>query len=82
MPNPHRRKFLAETAIALAAAPFISTSATREKSKQSRKLGVAVWGLGRLSGNQIEPALEETAYCRPAGIVPGTPGKARAWEAE
>ncbi|UTA52759.1 Gfo/Idh/MocA family oxidoreductase [Lysobacter soli] len=82
MPNPHRRKFLAETAIALAAAPFISTSATREKSKQSRKLGVAVCGLGRLSENQIAPALMKTQHCRLAGIVTGTPAKAAAWKAK
>jgi predicted dehydrogenase len=82
MPNPHRRKFLAETAIALAAAPFISTSATREKARQSRKLGVAVCGLGRLSENQIAPALMKTNNCRLAGIVTGTPSKAAAWKAK
>jgi len=82
MPNPHRRRFLAETAIALAAAPFISTSATREKARQSRKLGVAVCGLGKLSENQIARALLKTNNCRLAGIVTGTPSKAAAWKAK
>lgn len=81
MAPPTRRDFLASTA-AMAAAPFISTSSTRARAQESRKLGVAVCGLGRLSTNQIAPALAKTKHCRLAGIVTGTPAKAEAWKAK
>ncbi|MBU8976084.1 Gfo/Idh/MocA family oxidoreductase [Lysobacter sp. MMG2] len=82
MPDPSRRRFLTETAVALAAAPFISTSVTRARAQEARKLGVAVCGLGRLSEHQIAPALAKTKHCRLAGIVTGTPAKAEAWKAK
>lgn len=77
-----RRKFLTSTAATFAMAPFISTSATREKSQASRKLGFALCGLGNLSTHQIAPALAKTKHCRLAGIVTGTPAKAEAWKAK
>ncbi len=82
MTEQTRRQFLASTAVAMAAAPFISTSSTRARAQESRKLGVAVCGLGRLSTNQIAPALAKTKHCRLAGIVTGTPAKAQAWKAK
>lgn len=77
-----RRQFLASTAVAMAAAPFISTSSTRARAQESRKLGVAICGLGKLSTHQIAPALAKTKLCRLAGIVTGTPAKADAWKAK
>src|SRR5690606_36476291 len=41
------------------------------------KLGVALVGLGKYSTEQLAPALLETEYCRLAGIVTGTPEKAK-----
>lgn len=45
-----------------------------------RKLGVALLGLGGYAGGQLAPALQETRYCRLAGIVTGTPAKAERWK--
>lgn len=81
MPEVSRRQFLASTAAAMAA-PFISTSSTRARAQESGKLGVAICGLGKLSTDQIAPALMKTRHCRLAGIVTGTPAKAEAWKAK
>ena len=62
------------------AAPFISTSVTRAKAAESRKLGIALCGLGGLSTGQIAPALQKTQYCKLAGIVTGSPEKGSAWQ--
>jgi len=80
MHDPSRRRFMQGATAAVIAAPFISTSTTRAKAAASRKkLGVALCGLGRLSTNQIAPALQKTERCRLAGIVTGTSGKTQAW---
>jgi predicted dehydrogenase len=74
-----RRKFIAQAA-AFTAAPFISTRVTRARAAQSKhKLGFALCGLGDLSTQQIAPALQETEYCRLAGVITDTPAKAAAW---
>jgi glucose-fructose oxidoreductase len=45
----------------------------------TRKLGIALVGLGNYSTLQLAPALQETALCRLAGIVTGSADKAKAW---
>ena len=41
------------------------------------------WGWGSLKGtHQIAPALQKTKFCRLAGIVTGTPDKAKKWQAQ
>ncbi|TPG64580.1 Gfo/Idh/MocA family protein [Hymenobacter nivis] len=45
-----------------------------------RKLGVALVGLGGYSAGQLAPALQQTKFCRLAGIVTGTPAKAAKWK--
>ncbi|MBF6026090.1 Gfo/Idh/MocA family protein [Lysobacter niastensis] len=77
-----RRRFLTETAAAIAAAPFISSGASLTGASGARKLGVAICGLGQLSEHQIAPALAKTKHCRLAGIVTSTPAKAEAWKAK
>ena len=72
-----RRQLIVQAA-ALAAAPFISTSLTRALAAAAKKkLGFALCGLGSLSTFQIAPALQKTENCRLAGIITGTPAKAR-----
>src|SRR4029434_6119374 len=52
------------------AAPFISTSVTRALAESSRKkLGWAICGLGKLSAEQIAPALQKIEYWRLAGPI-------------
>lgn len=50
--------------------------------EQDRKMGVALVGLGNYSTNKLAPALQETQYCRLAGVVTGTPAKAERWARE
>jgi predicted dehydrogenase len=77
----NRRSFVT-SALALGAAPFISTRVTRARAAASgKKLGFALCGLGNLSTNQIAPALQKTESCRLAGIITGTPEKALKWKA-
>jgi len=45
-----------------------------------RKLGLALVGLGKYSEGQLAPALQETQFCKLAGIVTGTPDKADKWK--
>ena len=77
MHHKSRRQFLTSSA-ALAAAPLLAGVAGNAIAQApGRKLGVALCGLGSLSTNQIAPALFKTRNCRLAGIVTGTPSKAR-----
>lgn len=46
-----------------------------------KPLGVALVGLGGYSEGRLAPALQLTQHCRLAGIVTGTPAKAKAWQA-
>jgi glucose-fructose oxidoreductase len=48
-------------------------------SAQSRKLGIALVGLGRYSTGQLGPALRETKNCYLAGVVTGHPEKGELW---
>jgi len=50
--------------------------------QQPRKLGVALVGLGNYSTTQLAPALQETSRCRLAGVVTGSPEKAKTWAAK
>ena len=47
-----------------------------------KKLGIALVGLGNYATNQLAPALLETQTCYLAGIVTGTPEKAKSWAAK
>jgi predicted dehydrogenase len=51
-----------------------------QKQKTSGKLGVALVGLGYYSTHQLAPALQQTRDCYLAGIVTGTPTKAKDWQ--
>jgi glucose-fructose oxidoreductase len=44
------------------------------------KLGVALVGLGYYSTDLLAPALQATKHCYLAGIVTGSPDKAKAWQ--
>jgi predicted dehydrogenase len=79
-PLPSRRRFLRTSALAAAALPFIPKLSLAAEPK--RKIGFALCGLGNLSTNQIAPALQQTEYCKLAGIITGTPAKAKRWQAQ
>ncbi|WP_422356533.1 Gfo/Idh/MocA family protein [Roseivirga pacifica] len=46
---------------------------------QSKKLGIALVGLGSYSTYQLAPALQDTQHCYLAGVVTGTPEKEKQW---
>lgn len=78
-----RRQFLKTLArgtggVALAASvgPLVSTAAPRP----GQRLGIALVGLGNYATGQLAPALQETKQCYLAGIVTGTPAKAKTWQ--
>ncbi len=52
------------------------------KNPDKKSLGIALVGLGSYSKYQLAPALLDTDHCHLAGIVTGTPEKARTWKAE
>ena len=76
--------------IALGAAPFGVNELHAEHqpepqpsgSRQDKKLGIALVGLGKYSASQLAPALKETKHCYLAGIVTGTPSKIDSWKEE
>lgn len=53
-----------------------------EQQPAPKKMGIALVGLGNYATNQLAPALLETQHCYLAGIVTGTPDKAKAWTAK
>jgi predicted dehydrogenase len=76
-----RRDFLKTSALATAGLSFSGKfSALAADEKPARKIGYALCGLGSLSSNQIAPALQTTQFARLAGIITGSPKKAKAWQ--
>ncbi|HEY9005985.1 MAG TPA: Gfo/Idh/MocA family oxidoreductase [Ohtaekwangia sp.] len=59
-----------------------TSSAAVETQEPSKQLGVALVGLGQYSTEQLAPALQETKWCKLAGIVTGTPEKAEKWKSK
>jgi predicted dehydrogenase len=82
-PLHSRREALQKISLGLGAlaigAPSAETWAGIPAVGQDRKLGVALVGLGNYSTLQLAPALQETKFCRLAGIVTGSPEKAASW---
>lgn len=73
-----RRDFLKMSTLAAAGLPLLGALADEPR----KKIGFALCGLGSLSTYQIAPALQQTRYCRLAGIITGTPAKAERWKAQ
>ncbi len=77
-----RRDFIAQSA-ALSSLPLVATTMNTAFSQPAKKqLGFALCGLGKLSTDQIAPALQKTKYAKLTGIVTGHPAKAEAWKAK
>jgi predicted dehydrogenase len=76
MENLSRRGFIQSMSVGLA------TSISMPKINAiygGRKLNIALCGLGRYAGFMAE-GLENAQYCRLAGIITGTPEKAKTWQ--
>src|SRR5688572_337784 len=75
----NRRQFLS-TAATLAAASKLAPHVFAGQGNQKQKLGFALVGLGRLSTNQLAPALQKTERAELVGIVTGSSQKAKDWQ--
>ena len=81
-----RRSFMRSAGLGLGLSAMLpwqsalSLANTRPRLRDDEKLGIALVGLGSYATNQIAPALEHTNLCKLAGIVTGTPSKARDWQ--
>jgi glucose-fructose oxidoreductase len=73
-----RRRFL--IAGSTAAASLVMTPGLSASLGQKKSLGVALVGLGYYSTDLLAPALQLTKHCHLAGIVTGTPEKAKTWK--
>jgi predicted dehydrogenase len=71
-----RRSFIQQGGMSLLAA---SLAGTYTRDSQQRKLNIALCGLGRYAGYLAE-GLQESRFCRLAGIITGTPAKAEKWK--
>ncbi|WP_374951439.1 Gfo/Idh/MocA family oxidoreductase [Mucilaginibacter sp.] len=75
-----RRDFIKTGSVSAAA--LLLGSKLSAFAAPGKKLGIALVGLGGYSGGQLAPALQHTANCYLAGIVTGTPAKAKDWAAK
>jgi len=78
-----RRNFLRQLSVGAGALTLgAALSSFDELLLADKKLGIALVGLGGYSGGQLAPALLQTKNCYLAGIVTGTPEKAKTWSAK
>jgi len=76
-----RRIFIKNTLGSIAALTFADADfASFLLPKKKDKLGIALVGLGYYSTDLLAPALQLTEHCYLAGIVTGSPDKAKAWQ--
>ncbi|HEX6986715.1 MAG TPA: Gfo/Idh/MocA family oxidoreductase, partial [Planctomycetaceae bacterium] len=78
---PTRREFLATAAATGVAASLPAFAPRLFAAQPTRKetLGWALVGLGRLSTDQLAPALQSTKHAKLAAVVTGTPEKKKVW---
>jgi len=73
-----RRGFL--NTFGVASVLSLSPSTTFGGANHTRKIGVALAGLGYYSRDLLAPALQLTQYCELRGIVTGSPHKIPTWQ--
>jgi len=76
-----RRAFNATLGLGIGALVSKPNACANEKNN-SKKLGLALVGLGYYSRGELAPALQDTQHCYLAGIVTGTPTKEKEWAAK
>lgn len=84
--NPHvrsslsRRNFVGQFAVGAAALALAGRS--RGQTPPTRKLGLALCGLGNYARGQLGPALKLTEHCQLTGVVTGSREKGLQWARE
>ena len=87
MKSISRRKFVNKLGIGLGSAAVLNALPSfivpqhQTVPYEGKKLNIAVCGLG-IYGDLIAKALQTSQYCTLAGIVTGTPAKAKDWKAK
>jgi glucose-fructose oxidoreductase len=81
-PSVSRRRFLGQMSVAAAFIMAPRGARALETPQASKKLGVALVGLGSYSTNQLGPALSKTEHCQLTGVVTGSRSKGRKWARE
>lgn len=74
-----RRSFLQYAGAGAGSLLIPSAFTPQHKKYAGRKLNIALCGLGRYAGYLAE-GLQQSEYCRLAGIITGTPAKADKWK--
>ncbi len=75
-----RRDFLRTTVAGAAfALPSFAPRLFAAETPPKQQLGWALVGLGRLSTNQLAPALQKTTHAKLVAVVTGTPEKEKIW---
>jgi glucose-fructose oxidoreductase len=82
MPSVSRRRFIGQMSAAAAFIMAARGARAHETPQSSKKLGVALVGLGSYSTNQLGPALQKTEHCQLTGVVTGSRSKGRKWARE
>jgi len=79
--DPTRREFLrTATATGIAATlPVFTPKLFAADPSPKKTIGFALVGLGRLSTDQLAPALQKTKVAKLAAVVTGTPEKEKLW---
>jgi len=75
-----RREFLGQLSLGAAGLALASgLRAADAPPASTKKLGIALVGLGSYATGQLGPALRETKHCRLAGVVTGSREKGQRW---
>ena len=74
-----RRKFLGRLGAGGAALGIAPGLLGEASGGSSRKIGIALCGLGNYSTGQLGPALRQTRHCYLAGVITGDAAKGRRW---
>jgi len=82
MKNITRRGFTKTMGMGLVGTTFINPAYSLFSSKKAntKKLGIALVGLGSYSTYQLAPSLQETEHCYLSAIVTGTKNKEKVWK--
>jgi glucose-fructose oxidoreductase len=77
-----RRRFIGQLSAAAAFLAAPRGARALDDRPPSKKLGVALLGLGSYATNQLGPALRKTEHCQLTGVVTGDRKKGRNWARE
>lgn len=77
--NTDRRTFLQQFGASVSALSLLGTIDACATPESTKKLGVALVGLGYYSEFLLATALQQTQLCQLTGIVTGTPAKVDKW---